>query len=72
MFFVSEAPLQLAGQHAVSEKGFLSVLLELIEMTCQFSSYSDDCVTFILVNRFVGNMPVVKIAFLKLLEGFLC
>lgn len=72
LFFVSEAPLQLAGQHAVLEKGFFSVFLELIKMTCQFSSYSDDCVTFMLVNRFVGNMPVVKIVYLKLQEGFLC
>lgn len=72
VFFVSEAPLQLAGQHAVLEKGFFSVFLELIKMTCQFSSYSDDCVAFMLVNRFVGNMPVVKIVYLKLQEGFLC
>lgn len=53
------------------EKGFLSVFLELIEMACQFSSYSNNCVTFILVNWFVRNMPVVNIVCPKLREDFL-
>lgn len=53
---VSEAPLQLAGQHTVWEMGFLSVFLELVKMVCQFSSYSNNRVTFILVSWFVGNM----------------
>lgn len=66
--FVSEAPLQLAGQHMVLEKGFLSVFLELIKMACQFYSYSKQLCHFYTCKSVCEEYA--KIVCAKLREDF--